>query len=325
MIFRDITLYFHLVPDDFPIDEDGLIGSEMLSRYKAKINYEENFLEIASHVINLRYISNVNYLRPINKGSVNSAQAERCRETQGTMWRDDRNCANARNFTATTRTEKSSIVLGECSSLNVYSNLHVSHENVNPNNCLVLCTSVAQSKNSTEQTARKVDPEIKGQNNKNLNLTSEKLEYLKSDNKNKNCKPKSGESNNFKSKNSLLKSANGQNLKIELENSVFRNEALKNNVSQKNLNLLIKNLENKVSEDLPVNNCINLEGKVNKCMSINDKKKEKSEVAQKKIICLNNTCCNVKSLANKNKGKISFVCNKIRVFMCISYKHGNFK
>ena len=46
LIFRDITLYFHLVPDDFPIDEDGLVGSEMLSRYKAKINYEENFLEI---------------------------------------------------------------------------------------------------------------------------------------------------------------------------------------------------------------------------------------------------------------------------------------
>ena len=140
-----------------------------------------------------------------------------------------------------------------------------------------------------------------------------------------NCKPKTGESNNFKSKNSLLKSAKGQNLKIELENSVFRNEALKNNVSQKNMNLLVKNLENKVSEDLSVNNCINLQGKVNKCMSINDKKTEKSKVAQKKIICLNKTCCNVKSLANKNKGKISFVCNKIRVFMCISYKHGNFK
>ena len=155
---------------------------------------------------------------------------------------------------STTRTEKSSIVLGECSSLNVYSNLHVSHENVN---CLVLCISVAQSKNSTEQTPRKVDPEIKGQNNKNLNLKSEKLENLKSDNQNKNCKPKYGESNNFKSKNSLLKSAKGQNLKIELENRVFRNEALKNNVSQKNLNFLVKNLENKVSEDLPVNNCIN--------------------------------------------------------------------
>ena len=175
LIFRDITLYFHLVPDDFPIDEDGLIGSEMLSRYKAKINYEENLLEIASHVINLRSINNVNCLRPVNNGSVNLTQAERCTETQGMMWRDDRNCANARNSNATTIKEKSSIVSGECSSLNVYSNLHVSHENAIPNNCLVPCTSVTQSKNNTEQTPSKIDPKIENTNNKILKLKIEKL------------------------------------------------------------------------------------------------------------------------------------------------------
>ena len=157
LIFRDVTLYFHLVPDDFPIKEDGLIGSEMLSKYKAKINYEESFLEIASHVINLRSVSNVNCLRPINKGSVNLTQADRCTETQSTMWGNDRNCANARNSTAVIAREKSSIAIGECSSLNVYSNLHVSHENAHSINYVAFRTNIMQSTHSAEETPGKID------------------------------------------------------------------------------------------------------------------------------------------------------------------------
>ena len=60
--FRDLTLDFHLVPDDFPI-EDGLIGSKTL---RSQINYEEDYLKSANHVIILRCGNNVNLALSIN-------------------------------------------------------------------------------------------------------------------------------------------------------------------------------------------------------------------------------------------------------------------
>ena len=40
------TAEFHVVPNDFPIIEDGLIGVKFLSEAKAKINWKENCLEV---------------------------------------------------------------------------------------------------------------------------------------------------------------------------------------------------------------------------------------------------------------------------------------
>lgn len=37
---------FHMVPDDFPILQDGIIGTSFLSKHKAKINWEGNQLEL---------------------------------------------------------------------------------------------------------------------------------------------------------------------------------------------------------------------------------------------------------------------------------------
>ena len=170
LIFRDLTLYFYLVPEDFAIEEDGLIGSEMLIKYEAKINYEENFLEIASHVLTLRYMSSVNIARPINKKSVNLAQAEQCTETLGTMWRDDRNSRHARSLNETTRAEKSSVVLGECSTQNFYSVLPASHENVIPNKCLLNSTIVNPSEINIDFDSSKNSLKIENFENKNLNF-----------------------------------------------------------------------------------------------------------------------------------------------------------
>ena len=108
--------------------------------------------------------------RPINKESVNLAQAERCTETQGTMWRDDPNSRHARSLNATTRAEKSSIVLGECSTQNVYSVLPASHENVDSNKCLLDDKIINPSEISIEFDSSKNSLKNENCENKNLNF-----------------------------------------------------------------------------------------------------------------------------------------------------------
>lgn len=49
LTFYSFTIEFHLVPDTFPIYEDGLIGNQALRKYNAQINYKINFVKINSH------------------------------------------------------------------------------------------------------------------------------------------------------------------------------------------------------------------------------------------------------------------------------------
>ena len=116
LLFRDLTLYFHLVPDHFPIEEDGLIGSEVLRRYGAKINYEENILHIASHVIVLRCTGSVNIIKTTNKESIKLAGVER---------------------------RKASAVVGKLSNSLVSCDIATQHERVDINKCSL--TSIINS------------------------------------------------------------------------------------------------------------------------------------------------------------------------------------
>ena len=86
------------------------------------------------------------------------------------MWRDDRKCARARSLNATTRAEKSSVVLGECSTQNVYNVLPASHENVIPNKCLLNSKIVNSSEISIEFDSSKNSLKIENVENKNLNF-----------------------------------------------------------------------------------------------------------------------------------------------------------
>lgn len=49
ILVKDLKIPMHLVPDDFPIEEDGLIGSEIFRKFKAKIDYNKNSLKIGKH------------------------------------------------------------------------------------------------------------------------------------------------------------------------------------------------------------------------------------------------------------------------------------
>lgn len=51
--FKDLILDFHLVPDSFPIKEDGLLGSKVFREFGARIDYESSIFKLNNHEIPL--------------------------------------------------------------------------------------------------------------------------------------------------------------------------------------------------------------------------------------------------------------------------------
>ena len=59
--FRELEFIFHVVPDDFPIREDGLLGSEMLRNFKANINYKERHVVMHNYRISFYNVEEENW------------------------------------------------------------------------------------------------------------------------------------------------------------------------------------------------------------------------------------------------------------------------
>ena len=162
------------------------------------------------------------------------------------MWRDDRNSRHARSLNATTRAEKSSVVLGECSTQNVYSVLPASHENVIPNKCLLNSKMVNPSEISIEFDSNKNSLKIENVENSNLNF-----ELVGS----KNLKRKFAIINietSYKYRNKLYK--------IEIGNCKMLNQELDRDKDLGLINRQCKSGKNKIKID----NCKSLDLKIYK-------------------------------------------------------------
>ena len=49
--FFDTNAEFHLVEDNFPIEEAGILGNDFFRKNNARINYSENYLEIKGQIL----------------------------------------------------------------------------------------------------------------------------------------------------------------------------------------------------------------------------------------------------------------------------------
>lgn len=57
-ILPNLNHTFHVVPDNFPIPFDGLLGNDVLKGYNCLIDYENNLINIKTHAIRLKHIKN---------------------------------------------------------------------------------------------------------------------------------------------------------------------------------------------------------------------------------------------------------------------------
>lgn len=67
---------FHVVPDNFPIPYDGLIGNDFIKRYKCHIDYENDSLRLGVYQIPLNHVESsltLNSTNPTTKSCLNSS------------------------------------------------------------------------------------------------------------------------------------------------------------------------------------------------------------------------------------------------------------
>ena len=216
-------MYYHLVPDNFPVEEDGLIGSEVLRRYGAKINYEENILHIASHVIALRCTGSVNIVTTTNKESVKLARVER---------------------------RKASAVVGKLSNSCVSRDITTQHERVDVNKCSLTGIISSPTQYSVTTIANRINKKMGNKDNIELN------EIIKRSKNSKNSTCKNIEIEEIEKPVNLTR----KNLRIEkLEKSKeLTCKNLKNLFGTEKLSRKICSLKNSFGENKTHRNLISL-------------------------------------------------------------------